>query len=127
VAIIVPGGERASENTVAQPPAPASPSASETSVGADGSGAEALYSRALGVRDFGPLQDEQHLDACLQANGLDPAVRPDGIRPVTVGGRPGVMVIYTTGKFAQYRLVAFPASCDANHPGKLFDKVVGAR
>jgi hypothetical protein len=85
---------------------------------------ETLYGKALGVRDFGPLQNEQHLDACLQANGFDPAVRPGGIRPVAgqaswSSTRPGGL--RNTGWWCS------PATRDANHPGKLFDKVVGAK
>ena len=93
----------------------------------DGKGAQALLGGGLGVRDFGPLQNEQKLDACLAANGLDPKVRPDGIRPVNVGGKAGVLVIYTTGKFAQYRMVAFGADCGPGNPSKLFDRIVGEK
>ena len=64
---------------------------------------------------------------CLAANGLDPKVRPDGIRPVNVGGKAGVLVIYTTGKFAQYRMVAFGADCGPGNPSKLFDRIVGEK
>ncbi|MGW4482599.1 hypothetical protein ACWEOE_02045 [Amycolatopsis sp. NPDC004368] len=120
LAITVPG--TSSEPGTAGVAAPVGPS-----VGADGSGAEALLGGAMGVRDFGPLQDEQHLDACVSAAGLDPNVRPEGIRPVTVDGKPGVLVIYTTGQLAQFRLVAFGAGCGPGHADVLFDKVVGKK
>ncbi|MEU0530508.1 hypothetical protein [Amycolatopsis tolypomycina] len=97
------------------------------SVGNDGAGAQALVGKAIGVRDFGPLQNEDRLDACIAAAGLDPKVRPEGIRPVNVGGKAGVMIILTTGKLAQFRLVAFGADCGPGNPAVLFDKVVGEK
>jgi hypothetical protein len=127
VVIAVPSGEKGGGDTLAQPPAPSKPSLGTPVLPGDGSGAEALLGKGLGIRDFGPLQDQQRLDACLAANGFDPEIKPVGIRPVTVGGRPGVLVILTTGKFAQYRMVAFPATCGPGTPGKLFDKVVGEK
>jgi hypothetical protein len=105
----------------------AAPAPTGPSVGSDGSGAQALVGKAVGVRDFGPLQTEDRLDACIAAAGLDPKVRPEGIRPVNVGGQAGVMIILTTGKLAQFRLVAFGADCGPGHPAVLFDKVVGEK
>ncbi|MEU4248493.1 hypothetical protein AB0F15_13915 [Amycolatopsis sp. NPDC026612] len=96
-------------------------------VGSDGAGAQALVGKAVGVRDFGPLQNEDRLDACIAAAGLDPKVRPEGVRPVNVGGKAGVMIILTTGKLAQFRLVAFGADCGPGNPAVLFDKVVGEK
>ncbi|WP_326567362.1 hypothetical protein VSH64_36830 [Amycolatopsis rhabdoformis] len=122
LAITVPGTSSEPGTAGVAAPAPAGPS-----VGSDGSGAEALLGGAMGVRDFGPLQDEQRLDACVSAAGLDPNVRPEGIRPVTVDGKPGVLVIYTTGQLAQFRLVAFGADCGPGHANVLFDKVVGKK
>ncbi|WP_370969762.1 hypothetical protein [Amycolatopsis sp. cg9] len=105
----------------------AAPAPSGPSVGNDGAGAQALVGKAIGVRDFGPLQTEDKLDACIAAAGLDPKVRPEGIRPVNVGGKAGVMIILTTGKLAQFRLVAFGADCGPGNPAVLFDKVVGEK
>ncbi|HEY3467819.1 MAG TPA: hypothetical protein VGL47_22010 [Amycolatopsis sp.] len=105
----------------------AAPAPSGPTVGSDGSGAQALIGKAVGVRDFGPLQNEDRLDACIAAAGLDPKVRPEGIRPVNVDGKAGVMIILTTGKLAQFRLVAFGADCGPGNPAVLFDKVVGEK
>jgi hypothetical protein len=105
----------------------AAPAPTGPSVGDDGAGAQALVGKAIGVRDFGPLQNEDRLDACIAAAGLDPKVRPEGVRPVNVGGKAGVMIILTTGKLAQFRLVAFGADCGPGNPAVLFDKVVGEK
>jgi hypothetical protein len=123
----VPSSEKASDTTVAQPPVSTKHSLSEPSVGGDGNGADAFIGKGLGVRDFGPLENEKRLDACLLAAGLDLAIRPAGIRPVTVGAQTGVLVILTTGKFAQYRMVAFGPNCGPGNPAVLFDKVVGEK
>ncbi len=123
VAIVVPTSQQPNTGGVAQPPpAPVGPS-----VGGDGGGAEALVGKAIGVRDFGSLKTEERLDACVAAAGLDPDVRPEGIRPVTVAGKDGVMVIYTTGKLAQFRIVAFGADCGPGNPALLFDKIIGQK
>ncbi|KDN17774.1 hypothetical protein [Amycolatopsis rifamycinica] len=116
-------------NTSPQPGTPnvAAPAPTGPSVGNDGAGAQALVGKAIGVRDFGPLQNEDRLDACIAAAGLDPKVRPEGVRPVNVGGKAGVMIILTTGKLAQFRLVAFGADCGPGNPAVLFDKVVGEK
>lgn len=123
VTIAVPVTDQAHDNSVAQP----APSLGTPVIPGDGRGAEALLGTALGVRDFGPLQNQERLDACLVANGFDAAIKPAGIRPVTVDGQAGVLVILTTGKFAQYRMVAFPATCGPGRTGTLFDKVVGEK
>lgn len=125
VAIIVPTGQQSNPGGVAQPPP--SPAPAGPTVGSDGKGAEALVGGAVGVRDFGPLQTEERLDACIAANGMDPGVRPEGIRPVNVEGKAGVMVMYTTGKLAQFRIVAFGADCGPGNPSVLFDKVIGPK
>ncbi|WP_372667549.1 hypothetical protein [Amycolatopsis kentuckyensis] len=122
VTIAIPNTPQQSGTPNVAAPAPTGPS-----VGSDGSGAQALIGKAVGVRDFGPLQNEDRLDACIAAAGLDPKVRPEGIRPVNVGGKAGVMIILTTGKLAQFRLVAFGADCGPGNPAVLFDKVVGEK
>ncbi|MBE8519194.1 hypothetical protein ILP97_17005 [Amycolatopsis sp. H6(2020)] len=114
-------------NTAQQTGTPNVAAPTGPSIGSDGAGAQALVGKAIGVRDFGPLQNEDRLDACIAAAGLDPKVRPEGIRPVNVGGKAGVMIILTTGKLAQFRLVAFGADCGPGNPAVLFDKVVGEK
>ncbi|WP_409489545.1 hypothetical protein [Amycolatopsis sp. cmx-11-12] len=123
VAIVVPTTQQSTPGGVAQPP----PAPTGPSVGGDGDGAEALVGKAVGVRDFGSLQTEERLDACVAAAGLDPDVRPEGIRPVNVAGKDGVMVIYTTGKLAQFRIVAFGADCGQGNASVLFDKIIGPK
>ncbi|HWD04500.1 MAG TPA: hypothetical protein VG674_18825 [Amycolatopsis sp.] len=122
VVLTVPGTSQQNGTPAVAARPPAGPS-----VGSDGSGAEALVGGAMGMRDFGPLGNEQRLDACVSAAGLNPDERPVGIRPVNVDGKAGVLVIYTTGQLAQFRIVGFGADCGPGHPDKLFDKVVGKK
>jgi hypothetical protein len=122
VTVAIPSTSQQSGTPNVAAPAPSGPT-----VGSDGSGAQALVGKAVGVRDFGPLGTEDRLDSCVEAAGLDPKVRPEGIRPVNVGGKAGVLIILTTGKLAQFRLVAFGADCGPGNPAVLFDKVVGEK
>lgn len=85
----------------------------------------AAVGSVVGVREFGRLHGEARLDACLAANGIDPDVEPAGIRPATIDGQPAVIVLYPTGEFAQYRLIALPPDCDTNNPGLLADTIIG--
>ncbi|MDV6010988.1 hypothetical protein [Haloechinothrix sp. LS1_15] len=79
----------------------------------------------FGIWDYGPLDDRATLDECLEANDIDPDVRPAGVREATVDGEPAVLVVLTTGEFAQYRLLALPPGCGPDSPGVLYDEVVG--
>lgn len=124
IAIVVPSGQQnPSTPPVAAPPGPSA----SGPLALNSDQPEAAVGSAMGARDFGPLGDQQRLDACLSANNFDPAVRPAGVRTVTVDGKPGVLVILTTGKIAQFRLVAFPPDCGPGHPGTLMDKVIGPK
>jgi len=121
VAVLVPGAKQD------RPPNVAAPAPTGPSVGSDGSGAQALLGKTLGVRDFGPLQTEQRLDQCITAYGLDTKIRPVGVRPINVEGKSAILTTFTTGKLAQYRLIAFGADCGPGDPAVLFDKIVGEK
>ncbi|WP_199428837.1 hypothetical protein [Qaidamihabitans albus] len=107
---------------VAQPPA-AVPS--EAPLALSGDNLDAAIGAVDRVRDFGPLGDQDRLDACLTASGVDIDRRPIGVRPVTIDGREAVVALYTTGELAQFRLVAVAPDCGPDNPGLLRDEVVG--
>lgn len=86
---------------------------------------ERAFDEALGIWDYGPLEDRAGLDACLRANDIDPDIRPAGVREATVEGESSVLVVLTTGEHAQYRLVAVPTDCAPGQPGLLYDEVIG--
>lgn len=81
--------------------------------------------QTIGVENFGPFGDRAGLDACLEANGLTIDNDLLGVRPATVDGQDAVIVVFTSGELAKYRLLAFPASCDKDTPGIIYDEVVG--
>jgi hypothetical protein len=85
----------------------------------------ATLTSALGRSDYGPLTDPTRRAACLAANQQDPNQIPDGAMQVTLAGKPGVLMVLTTGKLAQYRLLVVGPDCAAGNPDRLADTVVG--
>lgn len=126
VAVLVPGGQGGSGSDVAQPP-PTSQPGGEPPLALKKNDLGPALGGPQGVRDLGPLGSEEKLDACLTANGIDPSLRPVKVRPVTFDGKPGVMVLFTTGKLAQFRLVILSPTCGPNEPGKLLDELIGKK
>ncbi|HEX3591665.1 MAG TPA: hypothetical protein VHV74_18755 [Pseudonocardiaceae bacterium] len=85
----------------------------------------ATLSAALGHTDYGPLSDTARRSACLSANGQDPNQPPAGALQVTLDGKPGTLLVLTTGRAAQYRLLVVGPDCAAGHPDALANTVVG--
>jgi len=85
----------------------------------------ATLTAALGRSDYGPLTDPARRAACLAANQQDPNQTPAGAMQVTLAGKPGVLLVLTTGKLAQYRLLVVGPDCAAGHPDRLAEAVVG--
>ncbi|MPY77263.1 MAG: hypothetical protein GEV04_01970 [Actinophytocola sp.] len=81
--------------------------------------------KTIGVKDFGAFGNRAGLDACLEANELTIDNELLGVRPATVEGEEAVLAVFTTGELAKYRMLAFPASCDRDNPGIIYDEVVG--
>ncbi|WAL65629.1 hypothetical protein ORV05_32915 [Amycolatopsis cynarae] len=82
----------------------------------------ALGPLSQGVKDYGPFGTPQKLGACLQAAGFTAQADPIGVRPGTVDGKPAVLVLLTTGKLAEFRLVALSPDCGSR---PLLDQVIG--
>ncbi|RZQ65010.1 hypothetical protein [Amycolatopsis suaedae] len=126
VAVVLPGtgGENGSSD-VAQPPAatskpaPGSPGEAPLALKQDDLDVGSVLS-TQGTRDFGPLGTQERLDACLSQNGEDPRVKAVGVKGVTLDGKPGTMVLRTTGELAQYRLLVLGEDCS-----KLLDRTIG--
>jgi hypothetical protein len=85
----------------------------------------ATLTAALGRSDYGPLTDPARRAACLAANQQDPNQTPAGAMQVTLAGKPGVLLVLTTGKLAQYRLLVVGPDCAAGNPDRLAEAVVG--
>ena len=134
VAIAVPNLGGGDETPGVAQPAPSEQSGdSDAGAPSDGSGPLALskddgeLASAIGsiqaMRDYGPLETKSRLDACVQAAGADPGKEPAGVRPVTINGQEAVLALYTTGKTAQFRMVAVSPDCTS---APVLDRVVGA-
>lgn len=113
-------------NPVAAPPS--------NGAGATAGGGEALSSGGLNLNvaigalnrsDYGPLDTPQKRAACLAANGLDPNRQPAGGARVTLDGKPGVLMVLTTGQLARFRLLVVGPDCATGNPDTLANTVVG--
>ncbi|HEY3609437.1 MAG TPA: hypothetical protein VGL06_18190 [Pseudonocardiaceae bacterium] len=85
----------------------------------------ATLTAALGRSDYGPLADPGRRAACLAANQQDPNQTPAGAMQVTLAGKPGVLLVLTTGKLAQYRVLVVGPDCATGHPDRLAEAVIG--
>jgi hypothetical protein len=105
------------------------PHGAGTSSGAAGTPVTSLNSAtltaALGRSDYGPLADPARRAACLAANQQDPNQTPAGAMQVTLASKPGVLLVLTTGKLAQYRILVVGPDCAAGHPDRLAEAVIG--
>ena len=120
IAIAVPGTSGTSGTPVAAPSSSA-PAGGALAVRSDQPQA-AVGQLSTGEKDYGPLGDAQRLNACLQEAGFAATASPIGVRPGTLDGQPAVLVLLTTGRLAEFRLVALSPDCG---PKPLLDQVVG--
>ncbi|WP_298179605.1 hypothetical protein [Saccharomonospora sp.] len=127
--VVVPNMSSTSDTPeLAEPAVPQSSQAGGTPpLAVNSSDLGAAIGEVSNVRDYGPLKDEQRLDACLAANGIDPAVKPVGFRPVTIDGQEAVLVLLTTGKLSELRMLALAPGCGPDNPGLLMDETVGGQ
>lgn len=85
----------------------------------------ATLTAALGRTDYGPLTDPARRAGCLAANGQDPNQTPAGAMQVTLDGRPGVLMVLTTGQLARYRLLVVGPNCATGTPDRLAETDIG--
>ena len=97
---------------------------SQLSVSSGQLGSFAL-TQALHKSDYGPLSNPQQLTGCLKANGQDPNEKPIGAMQLTLDGKPGTLLVLTTGVLAQYRLLVVGPTCSATSPATLANQVIG--
>jgi hypothetical protein len=81
--------------------------------------------QALHKSDYGPLSNPQQLSGCLKANGQDPDVKPIGAMQISLDGKPGTLLVLTTGVLAQYRLLVVGPACSATSASTLANQVIG--
>ena len=120
VGVVVPKTSTTGGMPVAAPPSIA-PTAGALDVRSDQPQA-AVGQLSRGVKDYGAFGTADRLSTCLQTAGFPPTAAPIGVRPGTVDGKSAVLVLLTTGKLAQFRLVALSPECGSQ---PLLDRVVG--
>ena len=108
---------------------PAAPNAggapsSQLSVSSGQLGSVAL-TQALHKSDYGTLSNPQTLAGCLKSNGQDPNQKPVGAMRISLDGKPGTLLVLTTGVLAQYRLLVVGPSCSATSADTLANQVIG--
>lgn len=83
----------------------------------------------MGVTDYGSLNDQAGLNACLTASGKSPGGDPVGIQPVIVDGRESLVAVLpgNTGTPGQFRLVVMDPTCGPGNPGVRSDQLIGGR
>jgi hypothetical protein len=97
---------------------------SRVSVNSGQLGSVAL-TQALHKSDYGPLSNPQQLSGCLKANGQDPGEQPIGAMQITLDGKPGTLLVLTTGMLAQYRLLVVGPTCSATSAATMANQVIG--
>ncbi|HKN97013.1 MAG TPA: hypothetical protein VJX10_07855, partial [Pseudonocardiaceae bacterium] len=83
----------------------------------------ATLAAAIGRADYGPLTDRARRTACVAANHV--TGQPVGGTQVVLDGKPGVLMVLTTGQTARYRLLVVGPDCAAGTPAELANVVVG--
>lgn len=84
----------------------------------------AAIGKVTNQKDYGPLKDQQHLDACLKANGIDPArEQTAGVRQVVIDGRSGVMALLVPGNNT-FRVVVVEPTCGPDNPGLIVNTTI---
>jgi len=123
VAIVVPKGPATNGSPVAAPP-PAASRPAPLAVRSDHP--EAAVGRlSTGTKDYGPLGSADKFASCLRAAGFAPTANPIGVSPGTIDGQQAVLALLTTGRMAEFRLLAFSPTCGVGNPGVLLDRLVG--
>lgn len=82
-------------------------------------------SAALGARDYGPLRDAKRLSACLAANQAGTVRDVAGAKQLDLEGKPAVMILLTTGKTGQFRMLVVGKDCAEGKPSTLSNSLVG--
>jgi hypothetical protein len=75
--------------------------------------------------DLGAFKDEKTLAGCRQANGVAANSQTVGVRPVTLDGHPAMLIMVTTGKTAEFRLLFVENTCSAGNPATIRDQTFG--
>lgn len=76
-------------------------------------------------KNYGPLKDDEGLTACREANQVPSSIDTVGFQPVTLDGKPAMLLLLTTGEPAQFRLLFVEPTCGPGNPGLIKDTKFG--
>ena len=131
VAVVVatfPGANKTDGSAVAGAKPPASNGAAKPPLEVESGNLSAAIGGVTNEKDYGPLNDQEHLDACIRANDIDPTkAQTVGVRQVMLDGKPGIMALLTTGEKGQFRMLIVEPTCGPGNPGKLANVVLPHR
>lgn len=82
------------------------------------------FQEVLNSDQLGALSDPGKLIGCLQANGVSSG-NPMGSRQVTIGGKPGQMLVLATGEIGEFRLLTVGPECGPGNPATIADSTFG--
>lgn len=85
----------------------------------------AAFGSTQNHHDLGAFKDEAALNACRGANGVPANAQTMGVRPVTLDGHPAMLILTTTGKKAEFRLLFVENTCSAGNPAKISELTIG--
>jgi hypothetical protein len=117
--VVLPGLGGSTGSPVAVPTVPTAPAVSGGQLGS------VALADALHKNNYGPLASPTQLTGCLKANGLDPNQKPVGGNQITLDGKPGTLLVLTTGELAQFRVLVVGPTCSAGDPATMANQVIG--
>jgi len=82
---------------------------------------------SLGATDLGPLQDRAVLAGCLSANGVTAGTPLLGSAEVLLRGRPGVLLLLSSGTAGIITALVVGPTCSADDPALITQKAIGRR
>lgn len=125
--VLAGGGTRDRPAPTAAPTVPSAPTVPRGPAPVSVSAADPVRAlrAGLGAADPGPLADPARRADCLAAHGLPAGTVPIGTRQVVLDGRPGTLLVLTTGVAARFRVLVVGPDCTADRPDTLADLTVG--
>lgn len=128
VVAVFPGSDSTGGNAVAGGQLPPSSSGTKPPLELDSGNLSAAIGGVTDEKDYGPLKDQEHLDACIRANNIDPTkVQTVGVRQVMLDGKPGILAMLTTGEKGQFRILVVEPTCGPDNPGQMANVVLPHR
>jgi len=126
VVAVFPGSDKTGGSAVAgSDKPPAASNGARPPLAVESGNLSAAIGGVTNEKDYGALKDQEHLDACIRANDIDPSkVQTIGVRQVMLDGKPGILALLTTGEKGQFRMLVVEPTCGPGNPGKMANVVL---